>query len=226
MSQYFNEHKLDEDKSKKLIVACANANREEVDRLLETLPNIPAIINEKNNQGETALHSTATGGDHYIIQRLLENGADLSISDKQGNTALMKAALMANVNAVQVILSFNPDSLFVAGSNGQLPLHCAALISNILLVNQFIEMDHERRSIKARDKEGNTVFHAAASPPCDPQVLDFLLQSGSEINEVNNKNETALLLTAKASANNAMKFLLGNQQCVGRLVHVVHSTFF
>eukprot|EP01096_Ripella_sp_DP13-Kostka_P004000 TRINITY_DN159_c0_g2_i1.p1 TRINITY_DN159_c0_g2~~TRINITY_DN159_c0_g2_i1.p1 ORF type:complete len:422 (-),score=172.26 TRINITY_DN159_c0_g2_i1:12-1163(-) len=208
MSSYFNERKLDEDKTKKLIVACADANREEVDRLLETLPNIPAIINDKNNLGETALHVAATGGDHYIMQRLLENGADTNILDKHGNTPLLRAAQMGNLPACQVIVSVDPDSLLKTGSNGQTPLHAACLISNMILVSQFVELDFEAKTIHMKDAEGNSPFHSAASPPCDPKVLNFLLEHGANINDQNEKGETALLIAARATSNPGIQFLL------------------
>ena len=96
MSTYFNEAKLNEDATKKLIVACADANRAEVEKIIANDPNIKQTILEKNNQGDTALHVTATGGDHYILQNLLEAGGDLTVSDKQGRTPLMKASLLGS----------------------------------------------------------------------------------------------------------------------------------
>ena len=212
MSQYFNEHKLDEDKSVKLIVACANANRDEVDTIIERDKNIRNTVNLKNNQGETALHVTATGGDHVIIQKLLDNGADMTISDKQGCTPLMRASAMGNLDAVQVFLSFNGENLFFPGTNGQTPLHCACLISNMPLISQFIELDHSGQTLKMKDKEGNSPFLAAANPPCNPEVLNFLLEHGSDINEQNNKGETALLIAARAGATPAVRFLLGKSK--------------
>jgi ankyrin repeat protein len=40
-------------------------------------------------------------------------------------------------------------------------------------------------------------------------VLSFLLERRANINDKNDKNETALLLVARAGANSALKFLLG-----------------
>lgn len=208
MSQYFNEAKLNEDKSKRLIVACADAKRDEVERLIEADPNIEQTINDKNNQGETALHATATGGDHYIVQSLLDHGADPKLSDKQGRTPLMRAALMGNLDAVQVFVAHDEDNIFDAGSTGMLPIHCACLISHLALVEQFIELDEEGKTLTVRDNEGTTAFLAAATPPINTEVLEFLLESGSDVNEKNNAGETALLLAAKAGNNKAIQYLL------------------
>ena len=47
MPSYMNEVKLGEDKTKRLIVAASNANRNEVERLCDD-PNIESFINDKN----------------------------------------------------------------------------------------------------------------------------------------------------------------------------------
>jgi len=207
MSQYFNEDKLNEDSSKKLIVACSNAKRDDVEKMLER-EDIRSAINVKNNMGETALHATATGGDHYIVQLLLDNGADPKISDRQGRTPLMRAAHLENLDAVQVFLAFDESNVYDSGSTGQLPIHCASLLSNMELMNQFLEIDDEGKTLKMRDNEGNDPFLCAAQPPCTVEGLEFLLEHGSDINSENNRGETALLLAARAGANPAIKFLL------------------
>ena len=209
MSEYFNEDKLNEDRSKKLIVACSNAQRDVVEKLIAASPNIQETINDKNNMGETALHVTATGGDHYIIQTLLDNGADPKISDRQGRTPLMRAALLGNLDAVQVFVGHDESNVYDAGSSGQTPLHCACLISNMELIHQFIELDGEGRALKMRDDQGNTPFLECAQPPVQIEPFEFLLESGADVNEENNNGETALLLAARNSATKAITFLLG-----------------
>lgn len=209
MSQYFNEEKLNEDRSKKLIVACSNAQRDTVEKIIAATPNIRESINDKNNMGETALHATATGGDHYIVQCLLDNGADPKISDRQGRTPLMRAAYLGNLDAVQVFVAHDESNVLDAGSTGQTPLHCACLISNMELINQFIELDPAGKALKMKDNEGNTPFLSCAEPPVTIEPFEFLLESGSSVNEENNKGENALLLASRAGANKALKFLLG-----------------
>jgi len=208
MSQYYNEDKLNEDRSKKLIVACSNAQRDVVEKLIEANPNIRETINDKNNMGETALHVTAIGGDHYIVQTLLDNGADPKISDKQGRTPLMRAALLGNLDAVQVFVAHDETNVFDAGSTGQTPLHCACLISNMELINQFIELDSEGRALKMRDNEGNTPFLECAQPPVLNEPFEFLLEAGADVNEENNNGENALLFAARNGATKTITFLL------------------
>eukprot|EP01094_Clydonella_sp_ATCC50884_P014217 TRINITY_DN2458_c0_g1_i1.p1 TRINITY_DN2458_c0_g1~~TRINITY_DN2458_c0_g1_i1.p1 ORF type:complete len:409 (-),score=161.16 TRINITY_DN2458_c0_g1_i1:172-1326(-) len=209
MSQYFSEAKLAEDKTKKLIVACANAKRDEVERIIEAAGEaVEAMINEKNNQGETAAHVAATGGDHYIIQMLLDNGADTLASDKQGDLPIMRAAKMGNYEAVQVFIAHDEESLFKTGSSGQNAYHCAALIANQELLDHFQELDDENRLIGMKDNEGNTPLHCGAMPPIRDEVLAFLLDHGAQVNEQNNKGETALLFAAKAGQTHSIRFLI------------------
>merc|ERR1711934_1010877 len=207
MSEYYSEAKLAENKSKKLIVACANAKRDEVERIIESAANIEALINEKNNQGETAAHVAATGGDHVIIQMLLDNGADTMASDKQGDLPIMRAARMGNYEAVQVFLAHDEESLFKTGSSGQNAYHCACLISNMELIDHFQELDDEGRLIAMKDNEGNTPLHCAAMPPIRDEVLAHLLENGAQVNAKNNRGETAILFAAKAGVTSSIKFL-------------------
>lgn len=211
MSQYFNEDKLNEDRSKKLIVACSNAQRDVVEKLIAANPNIRDTINDKNNMGETALHATATGGDHYIVQCLLDNGADPKISDRQGRTPLMRAALLGNLDAVQVFVAHDETNVLDAGSTGQTPLHCACLISNMDLIDQFIELDEDGKTLKMRDNEGNTPLLACAQPPVQIDPFEHLLQAGADVNEENTKGENSLLIASRNGANKVIKYLLGKQ---------------
>ena len=214
LPSYYSEAKLDEDKSKKLIVACSNAKRDLVEKLIEEDRNIATTINEVNNQGETAAHAAATGGDHYIIQMLLDNGADVHLSDKQGNTPLMRAAAMGkdNLEAVQVFLSHEPGLLFHQGTTGKTAYHCACIISDMDLLEHFTELDEDGRALKIADSEGNTPWLCAAMPPIKEEVLAYLLDHGAQINEHNLKHESALLLVARAGATRAIQFLLGTAQ--------------
>jgi uncharacterized protein len=140
---YYSEAKLDEDKSKRLIVACSNAKRDAVEQLLENDAAARASINDVNNQGETALHAAATGGDHYIVQMLLDNNADARLSDKQGNTPLMRAAAMGNSNlhAVQVFLSADDELLLHQSSTGRSALHCACEVADMEIIEYLMELE-------------------------------------------------------------------------------------
>jgi len=207
--QYHSETKLNEDVSKRLIVACSNARRLEVEKLIDEDPNIEVTINLKNALSEeTAAHAAATGGDHYIIQMLLENGADITLSDREGNTPLMRAAAVGNLEAVQVFISNDENSIYQQGSKGVSPFHCVCLISNPELVDHFLELDEDKKLLKLKDIDGNSAWHSAANAPIKVEVLRALLEHGANIDETNNNGETALLLCARAGAVNAAKFLI------------------
>ena len=60
------------------------------------------IVHQQIN-GATALHSAAINGRLAIATRLLEGGADLTLRDKVGNTALDVARLKGNSEVVALL---------------------------------------------------------------------------------------------------------------------------
>ena len=68
-----------------------NGNFEEVKSIIN-----PSNINQQDeNNGFTALHYCAQNGYLQIAQLLIDNGADVNIKDKYGNTALFKAVFFS-----------------------------------------------------------------------------------------------------------------------------------
>lgn len=47
-------------------------------------PSIDKIINQQNNKGETAVHIACKNGNHELITKLIEKGADPTIKDDEG----------------------------------------------------------------------------------------------------------------------------------------------
>lgn len=67
------------------------------------------IINQKNIGGASALHIAARRGNVEIAKILIENGADVNISDNEGWTPLMRAASSKNIDLVRLLMSNGAD---------------------------------------------------------------------------------------------------------------------
>eukprot|EP00981_Chlorochromonas_danica_P004573 scaffold912_cov187-Ochromonas_danica.AAC.51 len=61
-------------------------------------------INERSNNGKTAVHWATHWGHDTIVHYLLEQGANLTIPDKDGMTVLMTAVLSGKAALVSLLL--------------------------------------------------------------------------------------------------------------------------
>jgi len=69
----------------------------------------PSLINEKNSEGETALHFAAYQGKISVVQLLLSIGASVDLQTKNGYTALIWSTYNGNLSIVELILSHAPN---------------------------------------------------------------------------------------------------------------------
>jgi ankyrin repeat protein len=70
-----------------LIAACA-WGQPEITRLLLGHPSVKASINRRNDDGQTALWMACKRGRVAKVRALLENGADLTVADREGITPM------------------------------------------------------------------------------------------------------------------------------------------
>ncbi len=72
-------------------------------RMVDLLLNAKANVNQKNLNEATALIFAATFGQQEIAKKLLAKGADKSIQDKSGKTALDHATLQDNTAMIDLL---------------------------------------------------------------------------------------------------------------------------
>eukprot|EP01111_Echinosteliopsis_oligospora_P009511 TRINITY_DN279_c2_g1_i5.p1 TRINITY_DN279_c2_g1~~TRINITY_DN279_c2_g1_i5.p1 ORF type:complete len:321 (-),score=99.17 TRINITY_DN279_c2_g1_i5:311-1273(-) len=91
----------------------------EVKRLVKS---VKVDINEKDEYGDTALHTSVSKGRLAIVKFLLENGADVNAKNEAGSTPLHKVILAKHdqLNILRVLLSYDADTT-VRNSSGFLP---------------------------------------------------------------------------------------------------------
>ena len=70
----------------------------------------PALVNQQNIGGATALHIASREGNYEIVEILIANGADVNLSDSEGWTPLMRAALFGADDIVELLLAKNADA--------------------------------------------------------------------------------------------------------------------
>lgn len=90
-----------------LIVAAANKNNENAFILAMTTHRRLDLINLKGSQGLTPLMIAAINGDAELVSFLLKHGADFTVRDDAGRTAVTHAMNLEVVKPIRVMLEFS-----------------------------------------------------------------------------------------------------------------------
>ncbi|KAL3818675.1 hypothetical protein ACJIZ3_004580 [Penstemon smallii] len=160
-------------------------------------------INEKDENGFSAVMIAAAGGHVEAFKLLVNAGANLETKNKYNETAITLAESNQNSDAFTKILSTYAYSK--GNLNGSYALHHAARIGNIDLVQSLIDTGYD---INVFDNEGYTPLMYAAKSG-NGTICELLISHGASCDTKNTKHETALSLARKANeGNNAESVIL------------------
>jgi ankyrin repeat protein len=117
------------------------------------IPKILALgadVNARNRRRETPLIHHAYN--EQIVEQLLQHGADVSIQNRVGDTALHRCAIMSeNEASVQLLLAAGADPN-VTNNKGRTPLHIAAASHSFALIPLLLAAGAD---LSVLDKRGN-----------------------------------------------------------------------
>ncbi|MDP2248392.1 MAG: ankyrin repeat domain-containing protein [Nitrosomonadales bacterium] len=194
-----------------------------------------ANLNANSPEG-TPLFTAAKIGNADAVTMLLNNGSDVQITDKWGNTALHAALMHPKPDDIADMLIENEININAKGKNGMTALHLAARNNNITLVKKLINSDADIDDISEEgtalalslrhkdivelliknkadpniaDKYGITPL-IIASKNSDKTVISQLIHVGAEVNAESKNGETALQNAASHGYFSAAEILLNN----------------
>jgi ankyrin repeat protein len=146
-------------------------------------------IDQKNSEGETALHAAVATSDFPMLDLLLTHGAKTENQLADGSTPLHTAVRFSSARSVQTLLDHNAD-IDLQDSSGDTPLMSAVKSDDLAIV--YLLLNHGANLEKA-NKVGETPLLAAARY-CAPETLQTLLDKGASIHKRNINGETVLHL--------------------------------
>ncbi|KAM8856304.1 protein TANC1-like isoform 2-T3 [Spinachia spinachia] len=177
-----NEHAVQIDSHDTLwgetaLTAAAGRGKTEVCTFL--LEQAAAVVQQVNRRGVSPLFCAVRQGHWQIAEMLLEHGADINISDKQGRTLLMVAACEGHLSTVEFLLS-KGASLTSMDKEGLTPLSWACLKGHKNVVQFLVE---KGAVIDHTDKNGRTPLDLAAFYG-DAEIVQYLVERGAVIEHV------------------------------------------
>ena len=185
------------------------------------------FINEKNDQGVTAIHYASFRGNIKIIKLLIENGADINISTNRELNVIHYACQGNRPNSLMYfyfqIKNANENSndfslLKKQDSGGSTPLHWAAYSSAEDVLLYLINLDifnneNERQEfIDTKDYQGYTALHLSVTSK-SVRIVMKLLQHGANPEIGDKKRRTPLDLANSKKYREIAEIIKNNQKC-------------
>ena len=158
-----------------------------------------SLIDKTINFKYTALMIAARQGKFKIVQYLIDNGADITLKDKYGNTAFTIAAQRGHDKVVQCLIE-NGANLESLDNHGQTALMHAAHNGHRKIVNLLVEAAKKLQNANEHINQKNTYANATAFMMTvehgHTKVAKCLIKNGANITDIAKSSGLTTLMHA------------------------------
>ncbi|KAI1137069.1 ankyrin repeat-containing domain protein [Hypoxylon sp. FL0543] len=121
---------------------------------------VESLLNDDSGWTPLMIAASVKDGD-AVVELLLSRGADVNQKNNNGQTALHFVASKNNLEVARKLLDHKPPaSTRVRDKRGQYPLHRAAAVGSVPMVNLLLQ---NRSPLNATDNAGYTALHHAVA---------------------------------------------------------------
>lgn len=163
-----------------------------------------ALVNARTKKGHTALMVVCEKGARKITSQLLQAQADPNVVTVCGATALEIAVQNNHRNVARLLLSHGAKTN-ITGESGLPPLLIAADRGHIGCVDVLLK--YKADVVMAYGDENDTALHFAADGG-HKEMIEMLLDAGSDVNAVNKLGYTSLAIAAHKKHHAIARLLL------------------
>lgn len=161
-------------------------------------------INVMNKNGENAVNVAIASGSYYVLQYLIDNGANLNSTSDTGIPPLSQAVLEYNKQAIDILLnSKKVDMYYVWGEmwTGS-PLYIACSKANIYALEKMVEHGADLNYDFSEYNAVPLVHYALSYKQFIKnedyrELIAFLILNKADINAKNNQGQTPLMVALK-----------------------------
>ena len=188
---------------KLLVLECFVSQLKQEKALLEKLAEMPCPKsldfllkngidpNTSNRFKQTLLHLAAQAGQEENVRCLLQHQTSINAQDLSGRTPLFLAVLQGHRHIVQLLLQEGADCTLSSGEQ-ETVLHAAAFYGHTPILQDLLKNPQAKQLIHAKDSDGKIPLHKAVWGAPKPDVVQLLLDQGSDPNAKNIYNYTPL----------------------------------
>lgn len=162
-------------------------------------------INERDQQGITALMAAATVGDMQILNLILQRKPDLELKSSEGETALGMALHSEQPQAFKKLRAVGASFDSSCGAEYSSLFICAVVLNNIEAANEIAKAKPSMVS-DINVKDGNTALHFAAESGTE-KIVKTLLTLGVDKKIKNKEGLLALDLAKQMNRKNIVLLL-------------------
>ncbi|XP_036370077.1 ankyrin-3-like isoform X4 [Octopus sinensis] len=190
---------------KKIISNILTGNFQDVKRFMKENPD---KVNQINSHSQTFLMEACEQGSTSLIAFLIESGANMDMSDKEGLTALHYAVKSRKIDAVAFLVSRGAN-VNKQDSWGNTPLHRAVRKNYEDVVKVLLSSKGNNiLQVTQRNNDGWTPLHLASLHGHTDTAKLLLQQNGTDVRVVTNNGSTPLHLASLQGHTDTAKLLL------------------
>ena len=157
---------------------------------------------------ETPLMLAVNERDYYLVEFLLEKGANLNARDWDGQTALHKSSwLNGDLDILELLIEYgaNVDAI---DKHRRTPLMIAAGVNRTDIVKFLIG---HGANVNARNDNGSTALIIAATHDGNLKTVKYLVNwANADITIHDNDGETALMIATQKELDDIAKFMMNS----------------
>ncbi|XP_036370063.1 serine/threonine-protein phosphatase 6 regulatory ankyrin repeat subunit B-like isoform X9 [Octopus sinensis] len=200
---------------KKIISNIVDGDFKDVERLIKENP---GTVNQINSHSQTFLMAACEQGSTSLIAFLIESGANMDMSDKEGLTALHYAVKSRKIDAVASLVSRGAN-VNKQDSWGYTPLHRAVRKNYEDVVKVLLSSKGNNiLQVTQRNNDGGTPLHLASLHGHTDTAKLLLQQNGTDVRVVDKYGCTPLHLASLHGHTDTAKLLLQQNGTDVRLV--------
>ncbi|KAM3725412.1 putative nuclear factor NF-kappa-B subunit [Dirofilaria immitis] len=184
------------------------------------------ILAKKNCYGYTPAHIAVKKLKLSLLEALIEAGAPVDIPDNDGETPLLTALYMDDIDAVSLLTQHNCN-VNVVSSNGDTPLKIACRKKNLVIIGRLLDagstMDSlgtgDERPVEADDEDVQRILNGERIELSNIYVQNGL-EEEHEINELQSEESISTAASTDAATSYRLRTLKDDVSCLDYLTRL------
>ena len=157
--------------------------------------------------GKTALFFTVEAEQFELCELLLSKDADPNITNKEGDTPLLKSIQRGNKDIMKLLISRGAN-VNAIDKYGRTPLWYCLNNLGIRYKDILSLLLEKGADINFKDKDGKTLLFSPRMEWLEKEIVEMLISAGIDVNAVANDGTTALIIALRGRREDTASLLI------------------